>query len=101
MALKSFFSNEDNVLTIRINGSFDFNLHREFREAYKSQEKAARNYIVDLEGTEYMDSSALGMLLLLREFAGGDSAQIKIINTNSEIKKIFEISNFHRLFSIV
>lgn len=88
------------VLTIAIQGRFDFNLHREFREAYKVEGINKPKYVVDLSGTEYMDSSALGMLLLLREHAGGESANITIADCNPEIKKILTISNFNRLFSI-
>ena len=100
MALEKLVSSDGKTITIKISGNFDFNLHREFREAYKETAFNGQAYIVDLNGTEYMDSSALGMLLLLREYGGGDNSNIKIVNSNSEIKKIFEISNFHRLFTI-
>ncbi len=49
---------------------------------------------------EYMDSSALGMLLLLRERAGGDNAQIDIVNCNPGPEKILKAANFNRLFNI-
>ena len=49
---------------------------------------------------EYVDSSALGMLLMLRERAGGEKADINIVNLNSDLKKIFSTANFHKLFSI-
>jgi anti-anti-sigma factor len=55
---------------------------------------------VDLGRTNYVDSSALGMLLLLREHAGGDDANIRIVNANDEIRKILTISNFDRLFKV-
>ena len=57
-------------------------------------------YVVDLNRTTYLDSSALGMLLLLRDHAGGDSAEIKIVNCNQDVKKILTISNFEQLFTI-
>jgi anti-anti-sigma factor len=53
-----------------------------------------------MAGTDYMDSSALGMLLLLRERVGNDKAEIAITHCNPEIRKIFKISNFDRLFKI-
>lgn len=88
------------VVTIKIDGKFNFNLHRDFREAYKDTAGNKTSYVVDLAGTDYLDSSALGMLLLLREHAGGDEAKIQIINSSDEIRKIFDISNFNRLFDI-
>ncbi|MEL6184454.1 MAG: STAS domain-containing protein, partial [Myxococcota bacterium] len=54
---------KDNEVTIAISGRFDFNAHREFREAVKAVSDGAR-CVVDLEKATYLDSSALGMLLL-------------------------------------
>ena len=48
----------------------------------------------------YLDSSALGMLLLLRDHAGGDDSAIKILHCNDDVKKILTISNFGQLFQI-
>lgn len=98
MSLSSNLSGD--TLTLSIKGRFDFNLHREFREAYKAGEGKDLKYVIDLAGTEYMDSSALGMLLLLREFAGGENSDITITHCNPEIRKILTISNFDRLFKI-
>jgi len=50
--------------------------------------------------TTYMDSSALGMLLLLRDHAGGEESEVQVINTNSDVRKILAISNFDKLFDI-
>ncbi len=60
----------------------------------------ARRYVVDLGGATYLDSSALGMLLLLRDHAGGDAAQIRLINCNADVRKVLSISNFQQLFVI-
>lgn len=92
-------NNSDGKLKIVIDGRFDFSSHKEFRDAYRSAASDV-SYIIDMGSTDYMDSSALGMLLLLREHAGGDKASIKITGCSSDIKKILTISNFHKLFDI-
>jgi len=84
---------------IKITGRFDFNAHHDFRNIYRN-EKSNAEYVIDMSGTEYIDSSALGMLLLLREHAGNETAKISISGCNSDIKKIFAISNFEKLFAI-
>jgi anti-anti-sigma factor len=99
MALNASYSDQDRTVTVRITGRFDFGVHREFRETYKERNDVAQ-YLVDLNGTEYMDSSALGMLLLLREHASGNGATVRIVNCNPEIRQILSISNFFRLFEI-
>jgi anti-anti-sigma factor len=87
-------------LTIRIKGRFDFSTHKDFRSAYESSPSALSSFVVDLREATYLDSSALGMLLLLRDHAGGDGSRVRIVNCNSDVKKILAISNFEQLFTI-
>jgi len=101
MSLTTQLSNDGNIFTISINGRFDFNLYKDFRDSYESGlNKGNIKFIINLSQTEYMDSSALGMLLVLKERTGGDSSSIVLKNCNKEIKNILSISNFDKLFSI-
>lgn len=101
MPLTTSLSSDGRQLQIHISGQFNFTLYREFREAFQAvPDPTEASYVINLGGTEYMDSSALGMLLLLRERAGGDHANIEITHCNPEILRIFTISNFNRLFRI-
>lgn len=99
MAIQATLDDANQCLTIQIDGRFDFSLHKDFRDAYR-QLNGSHHYVIDLSQTEYMDSSALGMLLLLREHAGGDDSNIKITGCRTEIQKILKISNFEKLFEI-
>ncbi len=98
MAVNTHF--DGNTLTISVSGRFDFSVHQDFRLAYETQNPKASAFVVDLGGTTYLDSSALGMLLLLRDFAGTDDNDIRIIHCNEDVKKILAISNFEQLFTI-
>ena len=100
MAVTSEVSADGSKLTIAIKGRFDFGSHQAFREAYERFYKVPETYIVDLKDATYMDSSALGMLLLLRDHAGGDDAEVRVTNSNSDVRKILAISNFDKLFDI-
>lgn len=100
MAITSSVSADGSQVTIYIQGRFDFSSHQEFRNAYEKLSKTPSRFRVDLQGTSYLDSSALGMLLLLRDFAGGERAEIEIVNCSQDVKKILLISNFEQLFTI-
>lgn len=93
------YNGENNTSSIAVKGRFDFSLHQQFRESYEREGKSTC-YVVDLNETTYMDSSALGMLLLLRDHAGGDDADITLSNISSDVRKILAISNFDKLFKI-
>ena len=90
-----------NTVNISVSGRFDFASHKEFREAYRNTPSGSNNeYIIDMSSTEYVDSSALGMMLLLREHAGGDQANVSIHGCRKEVKDILIVSNFDKLFKI-
>jgi anti-anti-sigma regulatory factor len=46
-----------------------------------------------------MNSAALGMLLVLRERAGGDHAKITLKGFNDSLAEILQISRFDKLFT--
>ncbi|MEX1058083.1 MAG: STAS domain-containing protein [Natronospirillum sp.] len=100
MTVSAEVSTTGSELVIKINGRFDFSAHQAFREAYEGAPSDVQTYRIDMTEATYLDSSALGMLLLLRDHAGGDSADILIINCNPDVKKILTISNFGQLFRI-
>jgi len=89
--------------TVRIEGRFDFNAHREFREAIDRvlADQAAREITIDLGGVDYLDSSALGMLLMTRDKANHAGRQITLANCRGTVGQIIEIANFGKLFKIV
>ncbi len=100
MTVSAHPSADGSELTIKVSGRLDFSAHQQFRETYESAPADVASYVIDMTDATYLDSSALGMLLLLRDHAGGDSASIRIINCNADVKKILTISNFGQLFSI-
>lgn len=100
MPITAHREDDGQTLVIRVDGRFDFSTHQAFRDAYEQADSAVKRYVVDLSNATYLDSSALGMLLLLRDHAGGDSARISIENCNSDVRRILSISNFEQLFRI-
>lgn len=98
MAISSSVTDEGNSVLIGIVGKFDLYSHRDFRDCYLN-EKPDAAYILDLSKTDSLDSSALGIILLLREFAGGENSNISIRGCNESIKKIFRFTSFDKLFS--
>lgn len=99
MSVTSMETDNGSKVSIVVKGRFDFNDHSDFREAYRKYSPGA-HYTLDMTDADYMDSSALGMLLLLREHAGGDNARIDVVGCKAEIKKILSIANFQKLFDI-
>lgn len=89
-----------NEANFSITGRFDFEMHQDFRNALKEAGPNLDKYIVDMGAVEDMDSSALGMLLLLRESAGGDAGSIQLIRCRPDIIDILKMANFQTIFDI-
>lgn len=92
----------DGRAVIRLKGRFDFNAHREFREAVDEalKDAALLEVQVDLAAVDYLDSSALGMLLMLRDKARGAGKSVVLANCRGAVKQVIEIANFSKLFQI-
>lgn len=91
----------DNKLTLNVSGQFDFSAHKEFRIATDLVTANTSSIYVDMRTTDYIDSSALGMLLILRDKMGGQKDAVTIANAKPEVKNVLRIANFDQLFNLV
>lgn len=87
-------------LRIAVEGRFDFHVYREFRRAYADNDAPYRHYEVDLARVEYLDSSALGMLLLLQEYAEARRSRVSLCGPSPAVRRLLEIAHFHNRFEI-
>lgn len=92
----------DGLARIQLKGRFDFNSHRAFRSACDTAfgDGAVKAVEIDFGGVEYLDSSALGMLLLARERASSSGRQVHLANCRGTVGEVLHIANFGKLFAI-
>ena len=93
---------ENGKAVVKLSGRFDFNSHREFRASYEGVlgDANLREVVVDLAGVDYLDSSALGMLLLLRDKAMAANKSVSLANCRGNVRQVLDIANFGKLFKI-
>lgn len=103
MSMQVTVINSQERLTLALTGRFDFCSNREFRGAYEARlkEEGIKEIAVDLGQVEYMDSSALGMLLLLKEKSAVAGKTITLVNCRGVVRQILEVVNFQKLFTIL
>jgi len=92
----------DNVARISMSGRFDFQVHREFKESYTSliDNAAVREIEIEMSKIDYLDSSALGMLMLLNERAKAANKSVVLMNTSGVVAQVLEVANFSKIFKI-
>ena len=93
---------QDGKSVIRLEGRFDFNAHRTFREAYEPALglPTITEFEIDFGQVDYLDSSALGMLLMLKEKAQAAAKTVALANCRGTVKQVLEIANFGKLFTM-
>ena len=91
-----------NTATIFLSGHFAFDAHREFKAAYKKQldNSQVGNVVIDLSGVEYLDSSALGMLMVMRDRVQDAGKSLTLSKPSSIAARTFDIAGFHKMFTI-
>jgi anti-anti-sigma factor len=88
---------------IKLEGRFDISKNREFKNAcdqITNQEGGVKYIDLDFSDVSYVDSSALGMLLLLRRSTEPNGMELALVNTHGPVRQILEVSNFHKLFTL-
>jgi len=100
MEIESTLSENGSTLTLALFGKFDYTCQQKFQSAYQEVTPTPARFILDALELQSMDSSALGMLLLLRNYAGGDESDVAIVNAKPDIIKLLETCKFNELFKV-
>lgn len=92
----------DSVARITMFGRFDFQVHREFKDAYTPllSNAAVREIEIEMSKVVYLDSSALGMLMLLNERVKEANKSVVLLNVSNVVAQVLEVANFSKIFNI-
>lgn len=88
--------------TLKLNGDFTMDSQLQFRDTYREllEGQDCKTLAIDLARTEYLDSSALGMLIVLKNEAEQQGVQVTLKNCQPFVSKLLRGANFDRLFKI-
>ena len=92
----------DNVARLSMSGRFDFQVHREFKDAYSAllANSAVKEIEIEMSRVEYLDSSALGMLILLNERAKEAKKSVVLQSPSAVVEQVLNVANFGKIFTI-
>lgn len=91
----------DKTITIHISNRFEFGIHKEVRKAYEMINNDIDAVIINLEKVKRLDSSAIGMLLQIKDHCSSNKLMAKITGCSNEIKYIFSACHINDAFEIV
>lgn len=85
---------------VEVSGELDLYTAPEFRDKLLEAGEG-RDVIVDLRGSSFIDSTGCRALLLASRRLEPGGHRLVIVNSDSEISRIFSIMGFEELFTIV
>ncbi|MBF0453973.1 MAG: STAS domain-containing protein [Magnetococcales bacterium] len=96
------FERAGDTITIRIQGEFGHEYRNDFQKIFTSQEgdPHGHHYRIDFKEIKYISSAGAGLLIRLRDYCGGEKANISLINVNDRTLKLLRILNFDKIFQI-
>lgn len=91
------------VETLRLPSRFDYSYHRQFGEMYAPLVESAicKEIILDFTQVEYLDSSALGMMVLLQKKFSNNNRKIRIKGARGATEEILKMANMQKIFDFI
>lgn len=92
----------NDIGTVQLEGRFTFLDQSSFEFACKNlfNNTQIKQIVVNLENVKYIDSSALGMLLVLRNHVRTIGKSLVLSGPNGAVLKVLNVAHFGHLFNI-
>ena len=89
------------TLFIKIDGVFSFELNRQFSDTYRSAPESVERFVIDFSQVEYVDSSALGILLVMKKTGEEHGVnEFSLINCRQNIADVMLVCHFDDIFNL-
>ena len=93
MSIKSIFSADEQKLMIHTDSHFDFSEWVNFRNSYEEAPKMTHKFVVNMARTRTIDSSALSMLIVLKDYAQSRDSTFRIVDCWGVVRETFSLTN--------
>ena len=102
MKMKTEIVRNGGQVTLQLNGTLDMHAHTSFRQAYRKllEEGGCQRLILDMRQVDYIDSSGLGMLLLLQGEVEDATTDIVLQGCQPSVLQVLNTANFHKIYRI-
>lgn len=91
---------EDDIQTVKLVGDLDVYSEEDFKEFIEEKIDVNKDLVFDLKDLDYLDSTGLGMFMLIYNKQKENGKSVKIINAKENIKKLFKITDLSDLFDM-
>lgn len=101
MSLEITMHSHDGMMQVELNGSFTFSHYGEFQNIFRRMEELnPKELRLSLAELAYIDSSGLGMMLLMREKCQQKGCVLQLMQPRGQVKKMFDVAQLNDVFLI-
>lgn len=93
-------SDKDAVKVISIVGRFDASNAPNLKNTFRDLTAQDKNFVMDLAGMEYIDSTGLGSIVSCLKSATEKGGDVKLACLQAKPRMIFEITRAYKIFDI-
>lgn len=92
----------ESMISIKLPERFDFSYHKEFynKTTQVLADTTTKDVEVDFAHVDYLDSSALGMLVMLQKKCAEVSKKVVVVNASGLAAEILKIANMEKIVEI-
>ena len=101
MSITKSKSDDRKSVFINIKGRFDYQNTKEFCESCSDEgSQAGITYFINLSEVSFIDSSALSILLLLRDYAKNRKGKVILDRPGEQMYQMLKVANFEKVLTI-
>jgi anti-anti-sigma factor len=94
-------SSTDGAVVVRIEGRFEFSTRNEYKRLIgQIVQEGHRRLVLDLEGVTFLDSSALGLLLLTDQNFKLKKGSFSLVKPTGYVRQVIELANLPRVIPV-
>ena len=88
--------------TLKLEGSFTYTQRKLFQETLKNLDpKTVEHIVVDLSQVSFLDSAALGLLMITHRQLVTDKRKLSLAHPQSTVRQIIELANLHKTIPLI
>ena len=92
----------NHIATLKLEGSFTYTQRKLFQDTLKNlASQNVEHIIVDLAQVAFLDSAALGLLMITHRQLVADKRRLSLAHPQATVRQIIELANLHKTIPLI
>ena len=93
---------ENGAVILVLEGRFDFGARKHFKDTIERiQQEGCSHIILNMESISFVDSSALGLLVIAHQNLKVKQAQLTIVNPQPYVRQVLDLANVPKMIQVL